>query len=74
MQVWLYDENGWPSGAAGGIATEQPRYRRKYLTLPLEKRLINRENILAVFCHSFLRNAFVYSRGGVVCADRAAAV
>ena len=50
MEPWIYDEDRWPSGAAGGIATEQPRYRRKYLTLSLEKRIINRENILAVFC------------------------
>lgn len=29
--VWLYDEDRWPSGAAGGLATAEPRYRQKYL-------------------------------------------
>ena len=27
METWLYDEDRWPSGSAGGIVTEEPRYR-----------------------------------------------
>ncbi|MBP5300341.1 MAG: hypothetical protein J6Y80_02945, partial [Victivallales bacterium] len=27
MQAWLYDEDRWPSGAAGGLVTKEPRYR-----------------------------------------------
>ena len=33
MMVWLYDEDRWPSGAAGGLATSEPRYRQKYLRI-----------------------------------------
>ncbi len=33
MEAWLYDEDRWPSGSAGGIATRDPRYRMRYLRL-----------------------------------------
>lgn len=31
MHAWLYDEDRWPSGAAGGIVTKDHRYRARYL-------------------------------------------
>lgn len=31
MLAWLYDEDRWPSGAAGGIVTKNPAYRQRYL-------------------------------------------
>ena len=31
MLAWLYDEDRWPSGAAGGIVTKDQRYRARYL-------------------------------------------
>ena len=33
MLAWLYDEDRWPSGAAGGIVTKDKRYRAKHLLL-----------------------------------------
>ena len=33
MLAWLYDEDRWPSGAAGGIVTKDPQYRSRYLLL-----------------------------------------
>lgn len=33
MLAWLYDEDKWPSGFAGGYVTKNPVYRRKYLVL-----------------------------------------
>jgi hypothetical protein len=33
MLAWLYDEDRWPSGAAGGIITRQPQYRARHLLL-----------------------------------------
>jgi hypothetical protein len=30
---WLYDEDRWPSGAAGGIVTRNPTYRIRHLLL-----------------------------------------
>ncbi len=31
MLAWLYDEDRWPSGAAGGYVTKNPEYRSRYL-------------------------------------------
>ncbi|MBE5782033.1 MAG: hypothetical protein E7329_01805 [Clostridiales bacterium] len=31
MLAWLYDEDRWPSGAAGGIVTKEKRHRAKHL-------------------------------------------
>ena len=36
MLCWLYDEDRWPSGAAGGIVTKEQKHRQKYLTLTPE--------------------------------------
>jgi len=33
MEAWLYDEDRWPSGAAGGLVTSDPRFRRKELQM-----------------------------------------
>lgn len=40
MEAWLYDEDRWPSGSAGGMATEKTQNRAKQLRLrilPKEK-------------------------------------
>ncbi len=31
MRAWLYDEDRWPSGAAGGLVTKDPRFRQRRL-------------------------------------------
>ena len=31
MLAYLYDEDRWPSGAAGSLVTRTPRYRQKVL-------------------------------------------
>lgn len=33
MYAYLYDEDRWPSGFAGGIVTKNPKYRARYLCL-----------------------------------------
>jgi hypothetical protein len=33
MEAWLYDEDRWPSGAAGGLVTKNPKYRSHFLAL-----------------------------------------
>ena len=30
MNAWLYDEDRWPSGAAGGLVTADPRWRQRF--------------------------------------------
>lgn len=33
MLAWLYDEDRWPSGAAGGMVTQNPEHRIRHLLL-----------------------------------------
>lgn len=33
MEAWLYDEDRWPSGAAGGLVTKDAKYRQRRLAL-----------------------------------------
>lgn len=35
LESWLYDEDRWPSGSAGGKATADPKYRMKYLKMDI---------------------------------------
>jgi len=35
MEAWLYDEDRWPSGAAGGLVTKDPEYRQKFLRMAI---------------------------------------
>ena len=38
MEAWLYDEDRWPSGSAGGKVTVDPQYRMKSLVLTEQPR------------------------------------
>ena len=33
MEAWLYDEDRWPSGTAGGMVTADPRHRQTFVSL-----------------------------------------
>jgi hypothetical protein len=33
LEAWLYDEDRWPSGTAGGRVTENPKYRARFMSL-----------------------------------------
>ena len=33
MEAWLYDEDRWPSGLAGGLVTQYPEYRAQLMTM-----------------------------------------
>jgi len=33
MEAWLYDEDRWPSGAAGGLVTKDEKYRIRMLSM-----------------------------------------
>lgn len=37
MLAWLYDEDRWPSGAAGGIVTKNRKYARHHIEIMQEK-------------------------------------
>lgn len=38
MNVWIYDENGFPSGSAGGKLLETERYRARFLRYEIKDR------------------------------------
>ncbi|MCD6365004.1 MAG: hypothetical protein J7M14_03930 [Planctomycetes bacterium] len=52
MEAWLYDEDRWPSGAAGGLVTRKAEFRRRSLVMRELKStaaLKWSKNILAAF-------------------------
>ncbi|MDP2991681.1 MAG: glycosyl hydrolase, partial [Kiritimatiellota bacterium] len=52
MEAWLYDEDRWPSGAAGGLVTKNPRYRMRSLIVqrvPSRKAIPADWRVVAIF-------------------------
>lgn len=52
MNAWLYDEDRWPSGAAGGLATKNPKYRARHLEMDVIAKPADfkwNDNIVAAF-------------------------
>ena len=50
MEAWLYDEDKWPSGTAGGRVTSNPTYRARALTIELTDRITGQEDeVVRVF-------------------------
>lgn len=65
MTAWLYDEDRWPSGTAGGrVTSEGDAYRCKGLTLEICERedvsYLDEENVLAVYAANF-KDMEIYS-------------
>lgn len=42
MLAWLYDEDRWPSGAAGGIVTKDPTHRARILYLAPANKILQK--------------------------------
>ncbi len=52
LEVWLYDDDRWPSGTAGGLVTNADKYRARHLVCSQvkdTKYLSNYKNILGLF-------------------------
>ncbi len=50
MEAWAYDENGWPSGFAGGKVLENPEYHAVFITAQLSESFPETtDNTLAVY-------------------------
>ena len=50
LDVWIYDENGWPSGHAGGrVAANGKEFQMKTLFTATNKSVIPEENIVAAY-------------------------
>ncbi len=56
MLAYLYDEDRWPSGAAGGLVTKKEKYRMRYLCMAIldnNKKLNWKNNVIAAFIAEF---------------------
>ena len=49
MEAWSYDENGWPSGFAGGILLDDKANWATYLEYKITEAYPTEENVLAVY-------------------------
>ena len=50
LESWIYDEDRWPSGSAGGMATQNPDYRMKFIRLHEGEPAWNDKVIAAFSC------------------------
>ena len=61
MLSWLYDEDRWPSGAAGGLVTKEIKHRIKYLILTAGERPKDEYNTLLASFDVVLDDGFLAS-------------
>ncbi len=47
MESWLYDEDRWPSGTAGGEVTKDPKNRMKLIHMIKHKEEINKDSFIS---------------------------
>lgn len=69
MLVWLYDEDKWPSGFAGGYVTEKKENRQKYLLVtpfPYQEGMKADEHIESSGLVSRSNNGVLYAKYEVV--------
>ncbi len=58
MQGWLYDEDRWPSGSCGGLATEKRENRQKALSMYFDgDENLADKRVLGVFAIKLIGNA-----------------
>lgn len=48
LEAWLYDEDRWPSGLAGGIVSKHPEFRQKAMLLEIDPK-VRGEQVVAEF-------------------------
>lgn len=64
MEAWLYDEDRWPSGIAGGMVTKIPKFRQQFLScirIPSEKFIWN-DSIIAAYVTDLKDTGFSESK------------
>ena len=65
LLAWLYDEDRWPSGAAGGLVTKEKRFRNRYLKFTATPE----EGEVLSYADSDKRAAFAEEGGLLACFD-----
>jgi hypothetical protein len=59
LEAWLYDEDRWPSGLAGGLVSKHPEFRQKAILLEIDPEGAG-ENVIA---------EFICDLDGIVCTN-----
>jgi len=67
MLAWLYDEDRWPSGAAGGLVTKEKRFRARYLSFTATRKADSEEELS--YADTGTRAAFAENGGLLACYD-----
>lgn len=70
MEAWIYDEDRWPSGSAGGLVTQDIQCRAMYLEMiccqdPEWKAAVRKGNTIAVF--ACILNDGIYQNARELC-------
>lgn len=66
MLAWLYDEDKWPSGFAGGLVTKNPKYRARRLVFSVNDRATQgQDEIFPVPWQGWKRNGSLLARYAV---------
>jgi hypothetical protein len=47
LEAWLYDEDRWPSGLAGGLVSKHPEFRQKGIILDISTKVTEPSDVLA---------------------------
>jgi hypothetical protein len=71
MNAWIYDEDRWPSGAAGGLVTKKPEYCTRQLKIEIlktAKGFKRTQETLAVFTARIVLRKFDRSSSAVYAA------
>lgn len=50
MRAWVYDEDRWPSGAAGGLASRKEKLRMRFISLYTDDGYIQIDEVERVLC------------------------
>lgn len=58
MLAWIYDEDRWPSGSAGGFVTKKRAFRQQYLIFSAEKKTITDKKIAILEGKTYFLAAF----------------
>ena len=67
MLAWLYDEDRWPSGSAGGFVTKEKRFRSRYLSFTFEPHADLQNDL--VYGDPETKEAFTENGGLLACYD-----
>lgn len=74
LEAWIYDEDRWPSGAAGGLASKKGKLRMRFISLYTDDSYLQTEEVERVLCRFAVRlnddgsleDYYLLKRGGEI--------